>query len=294
MLVFEQLAARVQEPLPWPCYDRWLSHEGEETVLFLRTDTGVLLRFIGLADFALNFETKHATCTPEPGVPDETLSDLQFNQVIPLVMGHDGELVLHASAVRVGEGVIAFLGATGRGKSTLAAAMARAGCPFLTDDGLILDETGGNYMVRPRRPILRLRPDSEAAILDLTETDFLDSDQVKSRVSARASIPFCDEALPLKALYLLPEPHPRDEPEIVPLPPSAALPALMGHSFILDVEDRTRVRAHFDRVAYLARRADCFTLDFPRTYETLPSTVEAIIKHAKTRALLSEAKRREY
>lgn len=294
MLDFEQLAPRIQEPLPWPCYDRWLSYDGEETLLFHRIENGVLLRFIGLADFALNFEAGLATCTPEPDVPDETLADLQFNQVIPLVMGHDGELVLHASAVRIGDGVVAFLGATGRGKSTLAAAMARAGCPFLTDDGLILNLTGEGYIVQPRRPILRLRPDSEAAILDLTETHFPDCDQLKSRVSARSSIPFCDEALPLTALYLLPEPHPRNEPEILPLPPSAALPALMGHSFILDVEDRPRVRAHFDTIAELARRADCYTLDFPRTYETLPSTVETIIEHAKTRTLSSEAKRREY
>ncbi len=294
MLDFVQLPAREQEPLPWPCYDRWLSYDGEETLLFHRTDTGVVLRFVGLADFALNFETGHVTCTPEPDVPDEALADLQFNQVVPLIMGHQGELVLHASAVRIGDGVIAFLGATGRGKSTLAAAMARAGCPFLTDDGLILDQIGGRYVVRPRRPILRLRPDSEAAILDLPETDFPDCDQLKTRVNARASIPFCDEALPLTALYFLPEPHPRNEPEIVPLPPSGALPALMGHSFILDVEDRPRVRRHFENIADLARRADCYTLDYPRTYESLPSNVETIIGHAKAIQLSSEAKRREY
>ena len=49
-----------------------------------------------------------------------------------------GLLPLHASAVAVGDGCVAFCGARGAGKSTLAAALAQAGYPLLSDDLLIV------------------------------------------------------------------------------------------------------------------------------------------------------------
>lgn len=276
------LPPREQADLPYPCYDRWLSLDGEESLRFHRTEKGYLLRFTGTADFDLDLATGQVLCTPEGDVPEETLVDMHFNQVVPLLLGYNGDLVLHASAVRTDAGAIAFLGATGRGKSTLAASLARAGCPFLTDDGLILDASGTDYLVRPRRPILRLRPDSEAAMLDLAEADIPDRDQLKARVSARPDIPFCDSPVTLAALYVLAEPHGRTEPEIHALPPSAVLPELLSHSFILDVEDQARVHAHFDKLAVLARNVRCFTLDYPRDYEALPIVIKTIIDHANS------------
>lgn len=283
-LRFEQLAAREPEPLLHEPYDRWLTLDGDPTLLFFRDKGGYMLRFIDVADFAIDLADRVVTCMPAPGVTDEMVADLYFNQVIPLVMGHDGELVIHASAVAVGGATIAFVGSTGRGKSTLAGAFARAGYPFLTDDGLILDLVGEGYVVRPRRPILRLRADSEAALLAVPETCApAASEFAKCRVAASPEIPFHDQPVPLSAIYFLREPAGRDDVAITPLSPAAALSELIGHSFMLDVEDRPRVRAHFNRLAELAIRADCHTLDYPRRYEALPSVIDAIISHARSR-----------
>ena len=278
----ETLPARAQDELSYPCYDRWLTLDGEESLLFHRTENGYLLRFIDNADFVLDFASDRVICTPVPGMTAEGLADLHFNQIVPLVMGYRGELVLHASAVKTASGAIGFLGATGRGKSTLAAALARAGCPFLTDDGLIMDHFAGRpgYAIRPRRPLLRLRPDSEAAMLEMDEADVPDRSALKARFAARPGIPFCDEPVPLAALYILSEPHGRTAPEIHSLPPSAVLPELLSHSFILDVEDQARVHAHFDKLAMLAREVRCFTLDYPRDYTALPIVTKTIIDHA--------------
>lgn len=281
-LRFEQLATRNQEPLPLEPYDRWLTLSGDVAMLFYRQGSKYLLRILELADFCIDLGDRLVTCNPAPEVTDETIADLYFNQIIPLIMGTDGELVLHASAVAVNHHGIAFLGATGRGKSTLAAAFARKGHGFLTDDGLILDASGDGYLVRPRRPILRLRPDSEAAILRLPETAPADIDQLKTKVAARSEIPFHADAVPLSALYLLAEPRPRDDVAIVRLSPAAALSAMIGHSFILDVKDRPRMKVHFDRLAKLAVQLTCYSLDYPRRYEGLPSTVDAIIEHAQS------------
>ena len=281
-LRFEQLATRTQEPLPLEPYDRWLTLDGDVASLFYRQGDKYLLRILELADFSIDLGERLVTCNPAPEVTDETIADLYFNQIIPLIMGTDGELVLHASAVAVNRHGIAFLGSTGRGKSTLAAAFAREGHGFLTDDGLILDASDDSYLVRPRRPILRLRPDSEAAILHLPLVDPADIGQLKTRVAARSEIPFHADAVPLSALYLLAEPRPRYDVAIVRLSPAAALSAMIGHSFILDVEDRPRMKAHFDRLAQLAVQLTCYSLDYPRRYESLPSVIDAIIEHAQT------------
>ena len=50
-----------------------------------------------------------------------------------------GLLPLHASSVTRGRNLHAFVGGPGAGKSTLAAALARHGCPLFTDDILLLD-----------------------------------------------------------------------------------------------------------------------------------------------------------
>src|SRR5436190_10425745 len=131
-------------------------------------------------------------------------------------MGSNGELVLHASAVVIDGAAIAFLGPTRRGKSTLAAAFAKARYPFLTDDGLILDQDGEDYLVRPRAPVLRLCSDSEVAILQTADLR-LDGEDFKGRVMAGDEIPFQDQPVPLVAIYVLPEPQRRDRTEMLPL-----------------------------------------------------------------------------
>jgi hypothetical protein len=281
-LRFERLAAREQEPLPHESYDRWLSPSGDVATLFYRLGSTYLLRIPELADFSINLCDRLVICNPVPEVPDENIADFYFNQIIPLVMGADGDLVLHASAVAANGCGIAFLGATGRGKSTLAAAFASKGHGFLSDDGLILDASGDGYLVRPRRPILRLRPDSEAAILRLPELVPAEFGQLKTRVAARSEIPFHTNAVPLTALYLLAEPSQRDNLAITRLSPAAALSEMIGHSFILDVEDRPRMKAHFDRLAQLVVKLTCYSLDYPRRYEGLPTLVDAIIEHAQS------------
>ena len=69
-----------------------------------------------------------------------------------------GTTCLHGSAVIVDDVAIALLGPQGAGKSTTAAAFARAGYSVLADDLILLVESANGFLVEPTYPVVRLWP----------------------------------------------------------------------------------------------------------------------------------------
>src|SRR5688572_17324577 len=132
-------APRDQGPCADAPFHGWSFPDGTPWTAFYRTSSGLLLRFPDLADFEVSADGRHVTCAPVPGISPATIEHLYLNQVLPLALSKLGKLVFHASAVDAGGGAVAFLAASGRGKSTLAAGFAVNGHQFLTDDGLVLE-----------------------------------------------------------------------------------------------------------------------------------------------------------
>jgi ABC-type multidrug transport system fused ATPase/permease subunit len=110
---------RFLEPSDW--FMHWYLLRDEPWLSFAKINNGYLLRFHQLADFFINGEGDQITYTPENGVPEETTHHLLLDQVIPLVINLKGGQALHVSAVLMPQGVVAFAGPTGSGKSTLSA-----------------------------------------------------------------------------------------------------------------------------------------------------------------------------
>ena len=122
-----------------------------------------LLRFPELADFIV--EGNNISCHPRPGCREESLRHLLLDQVIPRVWAHTGHLVLHASAVKLPDGrVIAFLGESGWGKSTLVAALQGADCQLISDDCIHLASCEEGVRLTPSYVGLRLNEDSIKAL----------------------------------------------------------------------------------------------------------------------------------
>lgn len=94
-----------------------------------------------------------------PGPPDKHgfLPVLLAGTVMAFVQTLRGRTVLHASAVAVDGAALAFVGQSGRGKSTLAAVMCLHGSSLLTDDVLVV-EPGPPVMAIGGATELRLRP----------------------------------------------------------------------------------------------------------------------------------------
>lgn len=208
-----------------------------------------------------------------------TIDHLFLNQVVPLVLSIQGKLSFHASAVQVGNGAAAFIGQTGRGKSTLAASFAKSGYHFLTDDSLVIEETKGVHYVTASHPSIRLWEDSVEA-LDLANLDTMTTPTYtsKARIIAGPEIPFCEDKVPLKGIYFLGDGS-SDSLEILKMTGHEALIAWLQHAFLLDVNNKQLLSDHFNQLSNLVNQHTHYRLDYPRDYIALPVIQAAILQH---------------
>ena len=276
---YTEQAERPMAPIGEEAFHQWVFPDGTLWTQFFRQGAGYLLRFPELADFEVSADGCIVQGWPAPDVPSPTVEHLYLNQVMPLALSRQGKLVLHGSAVDIGGQGIAFLGESGRGKSTLAASFATEGRRFLTDDGLQLVWVDGHCMILPSHPSIRLWEDSQDALVgESVAMAPAVSFTSKSRLLAGPGIAFCDEARPLRRLFILGEGE-VETPTIEPLRPAEALIELVKHSFLLDIEARDMLAQHFDDLSRLAALPICYRLDYRRSYEALPSVGEAVIRH---------------
>lgn len=261
--------ARPQADAPGQPYHEWRSQDGTVWTRFFRTTRGYLLRFPGLADFAVSKRGRSVCCMPVPAVSQATLEHLYSNQVRPLVMGLLGRLAFHASAVEIDDAAVAFAGDSGLGKSTLAASFAVQGTRFLTDDGLYLEACDAGYWVNPSHPSIRLWDDSREEIVgDGAETAPALDYTEKARMLGGLGLPHCAARRVLRAVFFLAD-EGVESVRVTRLTAAESLVAWVKNAFLLDIESRAALASHFNGVAALAERVRAYRLDFPREYEGL-------------------------
>jgi hypothetical protein len=98
--------------------------------------------------------------------PERTEADAAVRRVVPFASALQGKVVLHAAAVRCGSAAVAFTGASGAGKSTIAGALGALGLPRLADD-LLPCRLDGDRVIVPFRAARRPRAAAEQLPLGL-------------------------------------------------------------------------------------------------------------------------------
>lgn len=206
-----------------------------------RLDGGYLLRFPDYADFTVSRDGNRIVCHPAPRLPATTLGHLLLDQVLPLALSRRGALALHASAVHVPRlGTIAFVGPTGTGKSTLAAALTMHGCAVVTDDCLVVDVASGCLAV-PAYPGFRLWRDARDGLGVEEGGTRVAHYTVKRRLLARAAS-YRAGPSPIAALFVLGRRRRRGLPTTSrALRSRDRLMSLASCVYIMDVEDRRQL-----------------------------------------------------
>ena len=194
--------------------------------------------FPELADFEVSADGTEVTAHPVADVDEATVEHLYINQLVPLALSRQGKPAFHASVVTVPGGAVAFLGKTGMGKSTLAASFALRDAAFLTDDALLIEESGGRCFAEPSHASLRLWEDSvEALIAPDTAKAAAISFSTKARLLAGSTLTYVEEPQPLLAAFALDW----DDAETITIDELAGLDRYMAwleNSFLLDIEDK--------------------------------------------------------
>lgn len=262
-------------------FHQWVLPDGGVTASFFRTPDGYRVNFPKLADFDISDDGHRCQAHPLPGISAQTIEHIYLNQVEPLMFSRQGRLVFHGGAVEVPGGAAAFLGPSGRGKSTLTASFARCGHRFLTDDSLLLEKTQDGYIACPSHASIRLWQDSGAALLH-EGAGFAAPVQhtPKLRVLSDGEIAHCEEKRPLVCAYFLGEGRTSDV-QIESLAPSEALIELAKNSFLLDTKLAELIARHFDELTQLVSRPIFFRLDYPRNYDKLASVRQAVLSHCQ-------------
>lgn len=128
----------------------WLDGPGADAAPFAlaRTSEGPIVWSGAIGGFLAAADRQEIWADAEFGT-GELWEHRLVTTAVPLLLTELGDLVLHAAAVEIGGSAVLFCGDTGRGKTTLALALARRGHAVLTEDGTSVDLSGGAPVAWP-------------------------------------------------------------------------------------------------------------------------------------------------
>ena len=195
-----------------------------------------------------------------------------------VVLHQRGYLILHASAVKINNRAVAFIGDKGWGKSTIARAFIGRGYQFVTDDVLAIDLNGDCSIVFPSFPQLKLCPD---AVTAMGEDPKILSRVMPSTAKRQYKLErnFGIEPVPLQSIYLLSK---AESVQIEKITASNSILPLLAHSYearfgkkLLHLGEAD----HFLECSQLANRVSLYSLQRPSNISLLAQTVDLVEQH---------------
>jgi hypothetical protein len=115
------------------------------------------IRLAGRCELRIAPPWRRVEVVVDPGAPAEVVADRIVKTGALFAFERQGRHVLHASAVRIQDTTIAFVGTSGSGKSTLAALLCTDGGALVSDDQLRVEFGDGGVTCHPGLEALRLR-----------------------------------------------------------------------------------------------------------------------------------------
>lgn len=254
-------------PLPGdPGVEHWRDTTGAVCAYAYESAGRYWMDWPAVARYTFSPDGDTITAWPEAGVSQPTIERILRRAVVPAALQRLGYEVLHASAVRMPQGVVGFCGDPGAGKSTIAAALAKRGFEQWADDTLVI-ESGQDRALAVAIPFdSALRP---ASARYLTGTDGVYQGAVASASVASA---------PLVALVLLDRGgQPGDPPTIHRLGANKAFRRLLTHACAFStraIEDRRAVTEHY---LAIAASVPVFELGYSSGFDALDGALDAVL-----------------
>ena len=238
------------------------SDEGEPVLKIWRNESTdhTELEYCDGMLFWVDRDGKNVWCAWPEGSSLEDAATYFLGPVFGLILRLRGFACLHASAVRIGDLAVAFVGPEGAGKSTTAAAFAKQGYTVISDDVVALSEKDGRFYVLPAYPYLSLWPDSVHMVYGRGTQlpSFSKTFEKKMLRSGAHGFVFEREPIALGAIVILGERLSSDDaPRLEVLTSQEALVRLVANSYAVHLVGK---EAHANEFAAFGKLASLFQI----------------------------------
>jgi len=264
-------------------FHQWQLADGKRWALFAREGRGYVIRFVDYGDFEIDVDRRIIRGYRRAGAAELTQRHLLLDQVLPLLVGDRDHLAVHASVVATGRGAIVLLGASGHGKSSLAARLAQRGHAVLTDDCCVIRKSGSQFDIIPSYPGVRLRPDAITEAWGRGEDGAAVAHySTKLRVDRAHGLPFSESPMPVGCIYViapLAQLQNARDISIDELSPRRAMLDLVDYTFHLDIHDEARLRQSFELAGDVAAAHPSRALVFPWDLTQADRVADAVLNN---------------
>lgn len=252
-----------------------LENPSAKGVLYQAKPDHFLLRMDGVGAFWVR-NGNEVIIEPAPSATDDEVRLFLFGSAFGALLHQRGLFVLHASAIETEKGAVLFVGPSGNGKSTTAAAFHRRGYRVLADDvcALKLDERG-HPLVIPAFPQIKIWADTAKKLERETETMPRVRPQLE-KFAWRIHAGFPTEPLPLDTIYHLGT-HNKDEFKLEAMEDSAKFRVLLNNTYRARFMDGLEMRGeHFKLGIVISNTAHIMRVIRPSGGFLLDELVEMI------------------
>jgi len=233
-----------------------LENPAAQGAFFQASPTQFLLRVKAIGSF-LVLDGRDIIIEPAPQAKNDDVTLFLFGSVFSAVLHQRGYLVLHASSIVSPRGAILFMGNSGNGKSTTAAAFLQRGYRILADDvcALRLDQAGRPVVI-PAFPQLKIWADAAEKL----NTSTLNLNKVRAQLEKYA-IPVPEQfdrtPTPLHALYHL-NIHNQPEIRLENVEDAEQFKMLLDNTYRAHFLDGLKMRGEHFRLAMAVTKAGLF------------------------------------
>lgn len=293
LLFFESKQKKDLPSYPPKWLHHWYLPNGQISLSVGKNNGSFWIDFPNIASFKCSTDTCRITAYREDTAPDESIRHLLLDQVIPRILSHRGELVIHASCILTDYAAIAFCGESGWGKSTLAAYFhgSDESFPLLTDDCLLLNTKNGKISCTASYPGARLFQDSLTLLNNSENVVPVSHYSNKKRILMACSKEHIENQI--SAIFILNDPS--KEPKepgisIKQVTGATAAIALLKNTFPLDITDRVFIKSQLQNIARIGGNNffHVYYLNFPRDHTILPKVKDAILNKLSLNNLKSQ------
>jgi hypothetical protein len=251
---------------------RWLASRDEEGETCFRVGwlgPDLIAEWVGVARLVASPDGSRHELTFEDGVSAPERKKIRSGGARVLVRSLTGGLGLHGAAVAIDGRGLVFLGASGFGKSTLAAAHASAGASLLADDAvaLTIDARMRRIAIEPTEADHWLDAASRAA-LGLPDLEPREEGG-KAPLAALAPAPV---ETPLHAIVALDWGD--NPPRLEPVHGVAALARILPHVARFALDSPVHQRAELERLEAVLRQVPVFIFVRPRSLSGIQGAMD--------------------